>query len=192
MSEKQWTIAGVVAAVVFGPPSWWVMFIEHPETAGMMLTALRVISPVVMFAIGAFTGYKYCSWKSSERRATELAAKDAEIERVKAERTAGFLDLQLRQLAAIRYGIAKGGTFAVPADSDLARELQTLKKLGYADTPDGSIFGSRWHVTADAENAIRNDGACWKLLEESAYYGRFNDDGEYVEVPEEVRGNLRK
>lgn len=79
MSEKQWTIAGVVAAVVFGAPSWWVMFIEHPETAGMMVTTLRVISPVVMFAIGAFTGYKYCSWKSSERRATELAAKDAEI-----------------------------------------------------------------------------------------------------------------
>lgn len=92
MSEKQWTIAGVVAAVVFGAPSWWVMFIEHPETAGMMVTALRVISPVVMFAIGAFTGYKYCSWKSSERRATELAAKDAEIAELRQRPTPGEIE----------------------------------------------------------------------------------------------------
>lgn len=88
MSEKRWTIAGVIAAVVFGVPAWWAMFIEHPETVGTTITVLRALSPVVMFAIGAFTGYKRCSWKMGERHSRELTEKDEECtEKVAAKET---------------------------------------------------------------------------------------------------------
>lgn len=188
MSDEKWTRDQKIAAVASAAAVVSVTFSLFAPMANADGPLYTILNTAASMGIGVFLGYALTRMLYNQK----LAEKDAEIERVKAERTADFLDLQLKQLAAIRYGIAKGGTFAVPADSDLARELQALKKLGYADTPDGSIFGSYWHVTAEAENAIRNDGACWKLLEESAYYGRFNDDGEYVEVQEEIRGNLRK
>lgn len=62
MSEKQWTIAGVAVGVAFGVPAWWSLFIEHPETVTAMTWALRVMTPVVTFMVGAFTGWHLRRW----------------------------------------------------------------------------------------------------------------------------------
>lgn len=188
MSDEKWTRDQKLSAVsiAIGAVGTAANFIKPLTDA--IGPVYWIIQPFLFLGIGLFIGYSVTRMLENQK----LAEKDAEIERVKMEHTADFLDLQPKQLAAIRYGIAKGGTFAVPADSCLARELQTLKKLGYADTPDGSVFGSYWYVTVEAENAIRNDLECAKLLEESAYYGRFNDSGKYVEVPAEVRDSLRE
>lgn len=117
----------------------------------------------------------------------QLDDKDKEIKRVVEERTASFLDLQTRQLSAIFYCVARGGTVSIPSDSELARELQALKRMGYADTPDGSGQGSYWFVTDRTMNTIRNSAECSKLLDEAALNGRFDDEGRYSEVSQEVR-----
>lgn len=165
--------------------------------------------PVVTFIGGALSGWgitklwseKVISDKDNECRncltnkdnecEKKLAKKDEEIKRVVEEHTASFLDLQTRQLSAIFYCVARGGTVSVPSDSELVRELQALKRMGYADTVDGSGQGSYWFVTDRTLNIIRNSEECSALLDEAALVGRFSDDGRYIVTPPDVADFVR-
>lgn len=91
MSEKGWTIAGVLLTVAFGVPAWWTLFIEHPETVTTMTWALRVATPVLTFLAGMFTGWHLRKWRSKAKPNSELANasdKDAEIARLTDEKLA--------------------------------------------------------------------------------------------------------
>lgn len=91
MSEKGWTIAGVLLTVVFGIPAWWALFIEHPETVTTMTWTLRVATPVLTFFAGMFTGWHLQKWRSKAKPNSELANasdKDAEIARLTDEKLA--------------------------------------------------------------------------------------------------------
>ena len=88
MSEKGWTIAGVLLTVAFGVPAWWTLFIEHPETVTTMTWALRVATPVLTFLAGMFTGWHLRKWRSKKKSSgtgEESAEKDAEIARLAKE-----------------------------------------------------------------------------------------------------------
>lgn len=91
MSEKGWTIVGVLLTVAFGVPAWWTLFIEHPETVTTMTWALRVATPVLTFLAGMFTGWHLRKWRSKVKPNSELANasdKDAEIARLTDEKLA--------------------------------------------------------------------------------------------------------
>lgn len=119
-----------------------------------------------------------------------LADKDAEIHKVIEANTASFLNLQARQLAAIAYCVEVGGTVSIPSDSELARELQALKRMGYSDTVDGSENGSYWFVTDKTMNALQNSEECRDLLSEAMLTGRFDFWGRYVETPPEMKDRV--
>lgn len=166
------------------------------------------LGALVAFGIGGIlTGAVIASlfWRYVVRRALKakddeckkkLEEKDTEIQKVVEDHTASFLDLQARQLSAIFYCVARGGTVSIPSDSELARELQALKRMGYADTPDGSGQGSYWFVTDGTMNIIRNSEECSALLDEAALVGRFSDDGRYIvtapDVADFVRSKLKE
>ena len=82
MSSKFWTIAGLISTVLFGIPSWWTLFIEHPDTLNLITDVLKVISPVVLFALGCFTGYHLRKWRHEVGLSKDIEIKDAEIERL--------------------------------------------------------------------------------------------------------------
>lgn len=101
MSDKGWSIAGVIASVVFGVPAWWTLFIEHPET----VTALWVIAPLGTFALGAFTGYHARRWRDDGReKATDGAAKTITLDDVRAaeDRARARANAELASIAAER------------------------------------------------------------------------------------------
>ena len=158
---------------------------------------IYIALPIVTFAGGALSGWgltklwseKVISAKDKEC-SNRLADKDAEIHKAIEDHTASFLNLQAKQLSAIGYCIKNGGTTSIPSESELARELQSLKRMGYADSVDGSPYSSYWFVTDKAMNPLQNSDECWNLLSDAMKAGRFDVWGRYVETPPEVQEAL--
>lgn len=62
MSYKGRTIAGFVGSVIASAPSWWGLFLDHPEALDWLFDYAPVWVPVLVFAFGCFTGYSFCKW----------------------------------------------------------------------------------------------------------------------------------
>lgn len=94
MSDRALTILGIAATVAFGVPTWWTLFIEHPET----VTFLWAIAPVVIFLLGIFTGWHLRRWRESSETGSEIGTSSAEeveaLGRGLAERDARIAELE--------------------------------------------------------------------------------------------------
>lgn len=99
MREKGLTIAGIAATIAFGVPTWWALFIEHPETADAFVWALRALTPIVIFLLGVFTGWNLRRWLGGER---DMKSRIAELEKRPAEQTHSMDGTINANLTAVR------------------------------------------------------------------------------------------
>ena len=189
-----WSIGSIVGNIVWAAASAVALYLLNERTGcvGIVIDSMRghevelAAWTVASFAFGAVVGFVI----RHRIAIRQLATKDDEARKAIEDHTASFLNLQAKQLSAIGYCIKGGGTTSIPSESELARELQSLKRMGYADTVDGSPYSSYWFVTDKAMSPLQNSDECWNLLSEAMKAGRFDVWGRYVETPPEVREAL--
>ena len=99
MSDRSWTIVGIAATIAFGVPTWWALFIEHPETADTFMWALRALTPIVIFLLGVFTGWNLRRWRGGER---DMKSRIAELEKRPTEQTHSMDGTINANLTAVR------------------------------------------------------------------------------------------
>lgn len=135
MSYKGRTIVGAVLSVLSAAPSWFGMYLDHPEAFDWLFDYSDIWVPVLVFAFGCFTGYSFSRWSAGfqtpfERARSEKARQAEGFERMRRSFCELGPDLKALMLAALD----KGGAYCdgdewrfsrIPEEPFIAQFIET-------------------------------------------------------------------
>lgn len=151
MSYKGRTIAGFIGSIVAGAPSWWGLFLDHPEALDWLFEYAPIWVPVLVFAFGCFTGYSFCKWRSGADAYKNLAKSIPSL----SERERGIL--------LIAYSMGD-----VWAHDDMMGPASSLLANGYlAMTYSGDLRGECYVMPGALRDEITKRSLCRKALNDA-------------------------
>lgn len=151
MSYKGRTIAGAVGSFVASAPSWWGLFLDHPEALDWLFAYAPIWVPVMVFSFGCFTGHSFCKWMSGSDAYKKLAKSIPSL----SERERGIL--------LIAYSMGD-----VWAHDDMMGPASSLLANGYlAMTYSGSLRGECYVMPGSLREEIAKRPSCQKALNDA-------------------------
>lgn len=151
MSYKGRTIAGAVGSFVASAPSWWGLFLDHPEALDWLFAYAPIWVPVMVFSFGCFTGHSFCKWMSGSDAYRKLAKSIPSL----SERERGIL--------LIAYSMGD-----VWAQDDMMGPASSLLANGYlAMTYSGGLRGECYVMPGSLREEIAKRPSCQKALNDA-------------------------
>lgn len=151
MSEKALSILGLILSVAFGVPTWWALFIEHPETAGPLYDVMKIVAPSATFLFGLFTGYHLKAWRAGSDAYRHLAR--------------SVPSLSERERAVLLIAYSMGDVWAV---GDMVGPASSLLAGGYLSlTYSGGSKGECYVMPHELRSEIAKRGDLKKALSDA-------------------------